>query len=77
MELPRFTAHFASPEKPGKSGDDFNKKQRQLKITYPDVCRDFSYNYFGIKTLEKTYLLKINGKVAERPQHMLMRVSLG
>ncbi|KAL5269020.1 hypothetical protein ACHWQZ_G002745 [Mnemiopsis leidyi] len=39
--------------------------------------RDFSYNYFGIKTLEKTYLLKINGKVAERPQHMLMRVSLG
>lgn len=39
--------------------------------------RDFSYNYFGIKTLEKTYLLKINGKVVERPQHMLMRVSLG
>ncbi|XP_045149123.1 ribonucleoside-diphosphate reductase large subunit [Echinops telfairi] len=39
--------------------------------------RDFSYNYFGFKTLERSYLLKINGKVAERPQHMLMRVSVG
>lgn len=39
--------------------------------------RDFSYNYFGFKTLERSYLLKINGKVAERPQHMLMRVAVG
>ena len=39
--------------------------------------RDFSYQYFGFKTLERSYLLKINGKVAERPQHMLMRVSVG
>lgn len=39
--------------------------------------RDFSYDYFGFKTLERSYLLKINGKVAERPQHMLMRVSVG
>lgn len=39
--------------------------------------RDFEYNYFGFKTLERSYLLKVNGKVAERPQHMLMRVSLG
>lgn len=39
--------------------------------------RDFSYNYFGFKTLEKSYLLKINGKVVERPQHMLMRVAVG
>uniref|UniRef100_A0A671NE12 Ribonucleoside-diphosphate reductase n=1 Tax=Sinocyclocheilus anshuiensis TaxID=1608454 RepID=A0A671NE12_9TELE len=39
--------------------------------------RDFSYNFFGFKTLERSYLLKINGKVAERPQHMLMRVSVG
>jgi len=39
--------------------------------------RDFSYDYFGFKTLEKSYLLKIDGKVVERPQHMLMRVSLG
>lgn len=39
--------------------------------------RDFSYNYFGFKTLERSYLLKIDGKVAERPQHMLMRVAVG
>lgn len=39
--------------------------------------RDFSYNYFGFKTLERSYLLKMNGKVVERPQHMLMRVSIG
>lgn len=39
--------------------------------------RDFSYSYFGIKTLERSYLLKINGKIVERPQHMLMRVAVG
>lgn len=39
--------------------------------------RDFGYDYFGFKTLERSYLLKIDGKVAERPQHMLMRVSVG
>ncbi len=39
--------------------------------------RDFDYDYFGFKTLEKGYLLKINGKVVERPQHMLMRVAVG
>ncbi|XP_062574926.1 ribonucleoside-diphosphate reductase large subunit-like, partial [Saccostrea cucullata] len=39
--------------------------------------RDFNYQYFGFKTLERSYLLRINGKVAERPQHMLMRVAVG
>ena len=39
--------------------------------------RDFHYQYFGFKTLERSYLLKINGKIAERPQHMLMRVAVG
>ena len=39
--------------------------------------RDFGYDYFGFKTLEKSYLLKLSGKIAERPQHMLMRVSIG
>ncbi|XP_055912583.1 ribonucleoside-diphosphate reductase large subunit [Eupeodes corollae] len=39
--------------------------------------RDFGYNYFGFKTLERSYLLKINNKIAERPQHMLMRVAVG
>jgi len=39
--------------------------------------RDFSYDYFGFKTLEKSYLLKLNNIVVERPQHMLMRVAIG
>jgi ribonucleoside-diphosphate reductase alpha chain len=39
--------------------------------------RDFGYDYFGFKTLERSYLLKMHGKVAERPQHMLMRVAVG
>ncbi|XP_050321026.1 ribonucleoside-diphosphate reductase large subunit [Bactrocera neohumeralis] len=39
--------------------------------------RDFGYNYFGFKTLERSYLLKLNGKIVERPQHMLMRVAIG
>ncbi|MEM7361837.1 MAG: ribonucleoside-diphosphate reductase subunit alpha [Bacteroidota bacterium] len=39
--------------------------------------RDFGYDYFGFKTLERSYLIKMNGKIAERPQHMLMRVALG
>jgi len=39
--------------------------------------RDFYYDYFGFKTLERSYLLKVDGKVVERPQHMLMRVAIG
>ncbi|KAI1184261.1 ribonucleoside-diphosphate reductase large chain [Nemania serpens] len=39
--------------------------------------RDFNYQYFGFKTLERSYLLKINGKIVERPQHMIMRVAVG
>ncbi|MDG1914147.1 MAG: ribonucleoside-diphosphate reductase subunit alpha [Crocinitomix sp.] len=39
--------------------------------------RDFKYDFFGFKTLERAYLLKINNKIVERPQHMLMRVSVG
>nr|PZN51403.1 MAG: ribonucleoside-diphosphate reductase subunit alpha [Bacteroidota bacterium] len=39
--------------------------------------RDFSYDYFGFKTLERSYLMKIDGKTVERPQHMLMRVAVG
>ena len=42
-----------------------------------DHTRDFDYDYFGFKTLEKSYLLKMNGKIAERPQMLLMRVSVG
>jgi ribonucleoside-diphosphate reductase alpha chain len=39
--------------------------------------RDFNYDYFGYKTLERSYLIRLDGKVVERPQHMLMRVAVG
>ncbi|WP_162343308.1 ribonucleoside-diphosphate reductase subunit alpha [Cyclobacterium salsum] len=42
-----------------------------------DYNRDFDYDFFGFKTLERSYLIKLDGKVVERPQHMLMRVSIG
>jgi len=51
-----------------------NKEKLDSTIIYN---RDFSYDYFGFKTLERSYLLKLNGIIAERPQHMLMRVSIG
>ena len=44
---------------------------------YINYERDFSYDYFGFKTLERSYLMKIHGRIVERPQHMLMRVSIG
>lgn len=40
-------------------------------------ARDFTYDYFAIRTLERGYLMKVNDQIAERPQHMLMRVALG
>eukprot|EP00762_Andalucia_godoyi_P005704 ANDGO_06409.mRNA.1 Ribonucleoside-diphosphate reductase large subunit len=42
-----------------------------------DDSRDLGYDFFGFKTLEKSYLLRIDGRVAERPQHLLMRVACG
>ena len=39
--------------------------------------RDYSFDYFGFKTLERSYLLRMNKKVVERPQHLLMRASVG
>jgi ribonucleoside-diphosphate reductase alpha chain len=51
-----------------------NAEQLDSTIIYN---RDFGYDYFGFKTLERSYLLKLNGKIAERPQHMLMRVAIG
>ena len=39
--------------------------------------RDFGFDYFGFKTLEKSYLIKLDGKIVERPQHLFMRVSVG
>ncbi|KAJ4136091.1 ribonucleotide-diphosphate reductase subunit rnr1 [Fusarium equiseti] len=51
-----------------------HKEELDSAIVYD---RDFQYQYFGFKTLERSYLLKIDGKIVERPQHMIMRVSVG
>jgi ribonucleoside-diphosphate reductase alpha chain len=51
-----------------------NRETLDSSIIYD---RDFRYDYFGFKTLTRSYLMKLEGRIAERPQHMLMRVSLG
>lgn len=53
---------------------DKHKDRLNSEIIYD---RDFSFNFFGFKTLERAYLFKIDGAVAERPQHMFMRVAIG
>lgn len=52
-------------------------KNKEKLNSYIDYSRDYGFDYFGFKTLERSYLMKIKGKVVERPQHMWMRVSLG
>ena len=51
-----------------------NAERLDSEIVYD---RDFDYDYFGFKTLERSYLLRVNGRVVERPQHMVMRVAVG
>ncbi|MCE5318072.1 MAG: ribonucleoside-diphosphate reductase subunit alpha [Parachlamydia sp.] len=51
-----------------------NAEQLDAAIIYD---RDFGYDYFGFKTLERSYLLKMHGKTVERPQHLLMRIAVG
>lgn len=53
------------------------KKNAELLDSSIIYDRDFNYDYFGFKTLERSYLLKVDGKVVERPQQMLMRVAIG
>lgn len=51
-----------------------NAEELDSSIIYD---RDFGFDYFGFKTLEKSYLLKLEGQIVERPQHLFMRVSIG
>nr|WKN37461.1 ribonucleoside-diphosphate reductase subunit alpha [Tunicatimonas sp. TK19036] len=53
------------------------KKHAALLDSTIIYSRDYTYDYFGFKTLERSYLIKLDGKVVERPQHMLMRVAVG
>ncbi|KAG6332002.1 hypothetical protein ID866_7087 [Astraeus odoratus] len=61
------------------SEETYNVVQKYADVLDSAIIydRDFNYNYFGFKTLERAYLLRINGRVAERPQHMIMRVAVG
>jgi ribonucleoside-diphosphate reductase alpha chain len=61
------------------SDDLYNivQKNKEKLNSYINNDRDFNFDYFGFKTLERAYLMKVNGRVVERPQHMFMRVALG
>ena len=56
---------------------DIIKENADVLDNHIDYNRDYNYDYFGFKTLERSYLLRLNGEIAERPQHMLMRVAVG
>lgn len=75
--------HYVNP-KTRKLSPMISKETYECVMTHADEFnsaivydRDFNYQYFGFKTLERSYLLKIGNKVAERPQHLLMRVAVG
>jgi len=55
----------------------FVKESAKQLDSAMDYKRDQDYDYFGFKTLEKSYLLRVIGKIVERPQHMIMRVACG
>jgi len=75
--------HYVNPRTGTKSpliADDVYEiiKENAQKLDSTIIYnRDFNYDYFGFKTLERSYLLKLNGHIVERPQQMLMRVSIG
>ena len=56
---------------------DIIMENAEVLNNHIDYQRDYNYDYFGFKTLERSYLLRLNGEIAERPQHMLMRVAVG
>ncbi|MGB0452772.1 MAG: ribonucleoside-diphosphate reductase subunit alpha [Bacteriovoracaceae bacterium] len=75
--------HYVNPQT-GESAPLISKELYEVVMGNAEMLdkkvidkRDFNYDYFGFKTLEKSYLLKMNGKIVERPGQMLMRVSLG
>ena len=75
--------HYVNP-KNNQPAPMISKETYEIVMKHADELnsaivydRDFNYQYFGFKTLERSYLLRINGKVAERPQHMIMRVAVG
>ena len=72
--------HETTGKPAGLVGDETYEvimQNKELLDSAVNYARDYNYDYFGFKTLTRAYLLKINGKIAERPQHMLMRVAVG
>ncbi|HRI60527.1 MAG TPA: ribonucleotide reductase N-terminal alpha domain-containing protein, partial [Saprospiraceae bacterium] len=75
--------HYIDPktgDRAGLIGDDTYKIIQKHKERLESAIifdRDFEFDYFGFKTLERSYLMRMNGKVAERPQHLFMRVAVG
>jgi ribonucleotide reductase alpha subunit len=74
---------YSNVDKNGKPApalaDDFIQLIRDHKDILNetiDYKRDYLFDYFGFKTLEKSYLMKLNGKIVERPQHLYMRVAV-
>lgn len=57
-------------------GIEFIRQHKDILNETCDYTRDYLFDYFGYKTLEKSYLMKLNGKVIERPQHLYMRVAI-
>ncbi len=67
-------------DRAGLIGDDTHKVVMKHKTELDSAIiydRDFEFDYFGFKTLERSYLMRMNGKVVERPQHLFMRVAVG
>ncbi len=66
-------------EAPLLADDVYDIIQKNADILDASIIyeRDYHFDFFGFKTLEKSYLLKVNGKIVERPQHLFMRVALG
>ena len=58
------------------TGIEFIRQNKDILNETCDYTRDYIFDYFGFKTLEKSYLMKLNGKVIERPQHLYMRVAI-
>ncbi|MCC6462977.1 MAG: ribonucleoside-diphosphate reductase subunit alpha, partial [Saprospiraceae bacterium] len=75
--------HYLDPktgERAGMIGEEIYKIVQKHKDRLDSAIiydRDFEFDYFGFKTLERSYLMRMNGKVVERPQHLFMRVSIG
>lgn len=75
--------HYVDPktgERAGLIGEDTYKTVMKYKDELDSAIiydRDFEFDYFGFKTLERSYLMRMEGKVVERPQHLFMRVAVG